>query len=155
MITTNELELTLEDHQKAKTELSFLLEIFADTIVELMGGATATVGRLAGCHMAEKLPVYLPNPTPENVLEAVREHLSSGYDISIRHDDSGAELTFGQCAIRDILKERNIAVGGDLCKVFHFTLAGIANQLLGKAAKGSIVTPGDERCVTRIDIRGA
>jgi hypothetical protein len=48
MITTNELSLSLEDHAKAKTEISFLLEIFADTIVELMGGATAAVGRMAG-----------------------------------------------------------------------------------------------------------
>lgn len=155
MITTNELELTLEDHQKAKTELSFLLEIFADTIVELMGGATATVGRLAGCHMAEKLPVYLPNPTPENVLVAVKEHLSSGYEIALQFDDEGAEVKFGRCAIRDILNERGIAVGGDLCKVFHFTLAGIANQLLGKAAKGTIVAPGNEQCVTRININNA
>ena len=152
MITTNEIELTLADHQKAKTEISFLLEIFADTIVELMGGATATVGRLAGCHMAEKLPVYLPNPTPENVFAAVQEHFSSGYEISVKHDDKGAELTFGRCAIREILKERNIAVGGDLCKVFHFTLAGITNRLLGKGAKGLIVTPGNQQCATRIDI---
>ena len=151
MITTNELSLTLEDHGKAKTEISFLLEIFADTIVELMGGATATVGRLAGCHMAEKLPVYLPNPDLESVMAAVTEYLSDGYDIAVEYEEDAAQLTFGRCAIRDILKERKIPVGGDLCKVFHFTLAGIVNQLLGKGAKGSIVTPG-EKCVTRIDV---
>ncbi len=152
MITTHELNLTLEDHAKAKTEISFLLEIFADTIVELMGGATATVGRLAGCHMAEKLPVYLPHPTLDNVLAAVTEHLSSGYDIEVRRDEEGASLTFGRCAIRDILTERKIPVGGDLCKVFHYTVAGMVNQLLGKGAKGSIVTPGGDRCLTRVDV---
>lgn len=151
MITTNELALTADDHRKAKTEISFLLEIFADTIVELMGGATATVGRLAGCHMAEKLPVYLPNPTLENVMTAVTDYLSSGYDLNVELDEEGASVTFGKCAIRDILVERNIPVGGDLCKVFHFALAGIVNQLLGKGAKGKVVTPG-QRCLTRIDI---
>ncbi len=151
MITTNELSLTMEDHQKAKTELSFLLEIFASTITELMGGATATVGRMAGRHMAEKLPVYLPDPTLPVVLDAVVEHLSSGYDIAVSIKEDGADLTFGRCAIRDILVERNLPVGGDLCKVFHFALAGIVNQLLGKGAKGVIVEAG-ERCLTRVEI---
>lgn len=151
MITTNELNLTLEDHQKAKTEISFLLEIFADTIVELMGGATATVGRMAGRHIAEKLPVYLPNPDLESVMLAVKEHFASGYDISFKCEEDAAELIFGRCAIRDILKERGIEVGGDLCKVFHYALAGIVNQLLKKGAKGIIVTPG-EQCVTRVEI---
>jgi hypothetical protein len=152
MISTNEINLSLEDHAKAKTEISFLLAIFADTIVELMGGATATVGRLAGCHMAEKLPVYLPNPDLETVLAAVIEHLSSGYEITAKQDEAGAELTFGKCAIRNILRERSIPVGGDLCKVFHFTLAGIVNQLLGKGTKGTIVTPGGQRCLTRVNV---
>jgi hypothetical protein len=101
--------------------------------------------------MAEKLPVYLPNPDLKSVMAAVDEYLSSGYDIAIQYEEDAAVLTFGKCAIRDILKERNIPVGGDLCKVFHFTLAGIVNQLLGKGVKGSIVTPG-EQCVTRVDV---
>ena len=152
MITTNELSLTLEDHQKAKTEISFLLEIFASTIVELMGGATRTVGRMAGRHMAEKLPVYLPNPTLESVLSAVAEHYSAGYDIQYKCDENAADLTFGRCAIRDILKERNLEVGGDLCKVFHYALAGVVNQLLDRGAKGVIVKPGNDTCLTRVEL---
>ena len=151
MISTNELGLTLEDHQKAKTEISFLLEIFAATIVELMGGATRTVGRMAGRHMAEKLPVYLPDPTLESVLSAVSEHFSSGYDIKFTCQKDVAELTFGKCAIRDILRERNIEVGGDLCKVFHYALAGIVNQLLNRGAKGVIVKPR-EQGLTRVEL---
>ena len=50
---------TLDDHQKAFTEISFLLHIFAATVDELMGGATAPVGRIAGRRAARKLPLHL------------------------------------------------------------------------------------------------
>jgi hypothetical protein len=39
--------LTMEDHQKAFTEVAFLIDIFTSTIDNIMGGATASVGRIA------------------------------------------------------------------------------------------------------------
>ena len=50
MNESGELELSLEDHQEAFSEVSFILDIFAATPSELMGGATASVGRIAGRH---------------------------------------------------------------------------------------------------------
>ena len=37
--------LTLEDHKAAFTEVAFLIDIFAATIDNIMGGATSSVGR--------------------------------------------------------------------------------------------------------------
>ena len=152
MIETGELQLTAEDHEKAFTEVSFLLEIFADTITDLMGGATATVGRIAGRHIAEKLPFYLPNPTTEAVLEALVQHMRDGYQITYTCDPEGADLTFGHCAICDVCRARNQELGGDLCKMFHYSIGGIVNQLMDKPVKGSIEKTGDT-CVSRLTIR--
>lgn len=62
MNSAEEPTLTLADHQAAFVKVSFLLEIFAATVHDLMGGATDSVGRIAGREMAKKMPVYIPNP---------------------------------------------------------------------------------------------
>jgi hypothetical protein len=65
--------LTEDDHRQAFTEVSFLLDIFASTIDDVMGGSTATVGRIAGRKMARKLPIYMQRPSPSEALAAFSE----------------------------------------------------------------------------------
>jgi hypothetical protein len=42
------LDLTPQDYQKAYVEVAFLLDAFASTIDNIMGGNTTPVGRIAG-----------------------------------------------------------------------------------------------------------
>ena len=152
MIPWTELELTMEDHRKAFTELSFLLEILIGTIGDLIGGATATVGRTAGRHMAAKLPIYLVDPTIEQVLEALADHWHEGFDFSFTCDDGSADLSYGRCAIREVCANRSLKPGQDLCKMFHFFMAGMVEQLLGVPIKGRIISAG-ETCRSHLEER--
>lgn len=75
---------SVEEHRLAFIEVSFLLSIFATTVHDMMGGATAPVGRVAGRQAAAKLPVHLPEPTPAAVLEVVKEQLKPAFAIEGR-----------------------------------------------------------------------
>ncbi len=73
MITTSELQLTAEDHDKAFQEVCFLLDIFVDTIEQFVGKSMPALAVAAGRKMAGNMPIYLTEPTPENALaELVR-----------------------------------------------------------------------------------
>ncbi len=150
MTGNDDLQLTLEEHGEAMTEVCFLLDAFASTIHGLMGGATAPVGRIAGRHMARKLPVYLPEPTLETVLECVAGQFRSGYEMSPRCLERGAEIVFGRCTMREVCRERSLQPGGDLCRLFHYYLDGIVNELLERPVKSELATTGDS---CRIDIQ--
>ena len=145
-------ELTVEDHRKAFTEVSFLLDIFSATMDNLMGGATASVGRIAGRHMAKNMPVYLAAPNLPEVLAAVADHMKAGFDISFRCEGSGAELTFGRCVIREVCHARGLPLGGELCRLFHYYTDGIVNELCLRPAKSALVASG-ENCRTRMEVR--
>jgi hypothetical protein len=154
MIEQSELGLTLEDHQKAFTEVSFLLNIFAVTIEELMGGGAPTVGRLAGQHIARRLPIYQPHPTPESVVLAVAEQMSSGFEMSCKFDAEGADLNFERCAVRSVCQERQQEIGGGICRLLHFAIGGMVNELLGRPVRARIIEAGKKVCKTRLDFGG-
>ena len=144
--------LTVEDHRKAFIEVSFLLNIFATTVQDLMGGATAPVGRIAGRQAAAKLPVYLPEPTLDKVLGELSGRLARGFEISYRVTGRSAEVSFGRCAIRDACRAQGLAPGRELCSLFHYYLDGMVNGLLHRPVKSSLSETG-ERCTTRLETR--
>lgn len=147
-----ELELTSEDHQKAFTEVSFLMEIFILTMKDVVGAGTASVARNAGKQMSKKLPIYLGDkPSMEEVMRPVLEHLSAGFEIDMKTQGNVAELDFGRCAIRDVCKNRGIPPGGELCKVFHGFLAGIANELSGRPVRTVKMEAAAARCACRME----
>jgi hypothetical protein len=160
---------TLEDHERAFTEVSFFLEAFAATVGDVMGGATASVGRSAGRCTARKLPVYLPAPTLESVLEAVAGRLRKGFEIEAERgdgsadgsaagsragagDDSGARIRFGRCAIREVCRTRGTPVGGELCRIFHYYLDGVICELACCPTR-SHLEPGEEACRVRLETK--
>ncbi len=145
-------ELTEEDHDKVFTEVCFLLDIFASTIDDVMGGSTATVGRIAGRRMARKLPIYLPHPSPSEVLSAFSEHMKAGFEISHRDGDGSLLISYGRCAIREVCRQRGIPTGGSLCKLFHEFTDGVVNELSSRPTKATILRSGDT-CETRMDTR--
>lgn len=141
---------TPEEHRQAFTEVSFLLDIFATTVDDLMGGATASVGRVAGRHMARKLPLAIP----EQTLRAAAEALAGYGELGVR-PAAGAEdglLTFEDCAVRRVCRARGREPGGDLCRLFHFYLDGVLDGLTGRPVRSAIESAGD-RCAIRVATR--
>ncbi len=148
-----ELRLTVEDHDKAFTEVSFLLDIFVNAIGDVVNKSGPALGLAAGRHMGRKLPVHLADPKMESVLEAVAKGLASGFAIDYKCSGSGADVGIARCAIRDVCAARKIAVGGEMCRMFHYYLAGIATELLGgRAIRATEATVGD-RCAFRLEAR--
>lgn len=135
------LDLTQEDYQKATIEVAFLLDAFASTIDNIMGGNTAPVGRIAGRDTAKKLPVNLDSdPTLKDVIFALRERMHAGFDFDL----DGENLCFKTCIIREMCGVRKIETGGALCQLFHSYFDGIVNGLLCRPVKSKIVSVGNE-----------
>lgn len=134
------LDLSPEDYQKAKTEVAFLLDAFASTIDNIMGGNTAPVGRIAGRDTASKLPVHLEDPTLQDIIATLREQMKAGFDFSL--DNNG--LLFKSCIIREMCAVRKIETGGALCHLFHSYFDGIINGLLCRPVKSTFVSVGEE-----------
>lgn len=137
-------EITLEDHRKAFGEVAFLMDTFTATIDNIMGGATAPVGRIAGREMAKKLPVHLGNPSFEEALTVIAARISAGFQFRLVGGDGEQELVFDRCVLRDVCAVRGIPSGGALCRLFHSYLDGILNELLCRPVKSEIVTCGDQ-----------
>ena len=134
------LELTPEDYQKAYVEVAFLLDAFAGTIDNIMGGKTAPVGRIAGRDTARKLPLDLSEPTLQEVITALSEQMQAGFEFSLDQDT----LLFKKCILREMCRLRNIEPGAALCRLFHAYFDGIANGLLCRPVKSKIISVGDE-----------
>ncbi len=132
--------------------MSFLLDIFARTVADLMGGATASVGRIAGRHFARKMPVYLDSPSLSEVLDVFSAHLRKGFDIQHATTESGVELTFERCAMRDVCRSRGAKPGGEVCRLFHMFVDGVVNELYARPTKSTMTSTGD-RCVARMEVR--
>ena len=134
------LDLSQEDYQKATIEVAFLLDAFASTIDNIMGGNTAPVGRIAGRDTAKKLPISLADPALEDIIAALREQMQAGFDFSL----DGESLKFKSCIIREMCNVRRIETGGALCHLFHSYFDGIVNGLFCRPVKSTIVSVGTE-----------
>lgn len=145
-----ELTLTLEDHQRAFTELSFLLEMLVRTAGEVVGKSMPSLGTNAGRQMGRKLPVLLAEPDLEAVLRTAAEALAAGFELSGARAGSGADIRVGRCVVRDVCRQRGLQLGGELCKAFHCYLAGMMAQLLGKPVRQGAFTAGQE-CALRLE----
>jgi hypothetical protein len=143
---------TTEDHEKALVEVAFLLNIFATTINDLMGGATSSISRISGRSMARKMPVYLKDADIQQILTAIAEELKGGFEISSTCNHNSAEMSFNKCAIRKICETRNIELNGPLCKLFHYYLDGIVNDLYFRPAKSMITSTG-KKCQAHLELK--
>jgi hypothetical protein len=134
------LDLSTEDYQKATVEVAFLLDAFASTIDNIMGGNTAPVGRIAGRDTASKLPISLSDPTLQDVIAVLSQQMQAGFDFALDSDG----LHFKSCIIREMCVLRKIETGGALCRLFHSYFDGIVNGLLLRPVKSTIISVGDE-----------
>jgi len=153
MIERTELTATLDEHQKAFTEVSFLLDVLAETITQVVGNSTASLGISAGKHMAKKMPIYLDKPSFEEVLTALIQKMQNGFEITFQRDEGGASLEFGRCSIGDVCENRSLERGGKLCSLFHYYFAGMCAELYGKPVRASKAAAGSDKCSLRLDAR--
>lgn len=137
-------QVTLEDHVNAATEVAFLLDIFAATVDNIMGGATASVGRIAGREMARKLPVHLTNPTLDEVVAILNSRMQAGYVFRLEGEGTERSLVFDHCVLREVCAQRGLAMGTALCRLFHAYLDGILNELICRPVKSEVVSWGDQ-----------
>ncbi|MBT1074155.1 hypothetical protein [Geobacter grbiciae] len=144
MSTATTEQVTLEDHVNAATEVAFLLDIFAATVDTIMGGATASVGRIAGREMARKLPVHLTNPTLEEVVEILASRMKAGYQFRLEGEGTERTLLFDHCVLREVCAKRGLTMGTALCRLFHAYLDGILNELICRPVKSEVISCGDQ-----------
>jgi hypothetical protein len=152
MSARQELTLTMDDHRAAFTEVSFLLEIFATTVSQLMGGATASVGRIAGRHFARKLPVTLVDPTLEQVVQTLADYVRKGTDMAFTRTDTGVDLSISRCSMRNVCRSRHAELSKNVCQLYHMFLDGVVNELYSRPAKSTITETG-ETCRAHMEVR--
>lgn len=142
--------LTDADHDNAMKEVAFLVDAFASTIDNVMGGATGPVGRNAGRDMAKKLPLHLGDPTLAQTLGVLNERMKSGFDAAVISADGNiADTAVGTCFIRDLCAGSGKKIGGPACKLYHAYFDGIVNELMHRPVKSEIVEVGPS-CRVRI-----
>ena len=154
MITENELNLTPEDYDKAFTEVSFLLDMFVETITVFVGKSTPSLAVAAGRKMAANLPVYLTDNNPEKVIqELVRVFSIQELELSGYFDGTEAVITINQCPIGSVCENRKMEIDGQTCQMFHYYIAGIVAELVGMPVRPRTVSTG-EQCTFNLVFSG-
>jgi len=144
MINTNELSLSSQDYEAAFTEVSFLLDMFIDTIEVFVGKSTPALAVAAGRKMAANLPVHLVEKTPVEALqELVRVFRIQQMQISGEFEGPKAVVKLAECPIGSVCRNRNMELGGQACQMFHYYIAGIMAELTGLPARPQVIEIGD------------
>lgn len=150
MITSNELNLTTEDYDKAFTEVSFLLDMFVDTIETFVGKSTPSLAVAAGRRMAQNMPIHLEDPTPAAALaEFIRVFRNQQMEINGHVDSGEAVVSLCHCPIRSVCLQRNMEIDGLTCQMFHYYIAGILAELTGAPVRPKTVETG-ESCTFKL-----
>lgn len=144
MIANSELRLTSEDYDKAFTEVSFLLDMFVDTIGVFIGKSTPSLAVAAGRKMANNMPIHLTQPNPENALdELIRVFKIQQMEIEGHFDSGEAVISINHCPIRSVCLQRNMPIDGPACQMFHYYIAGIMAELAGCPARPKTISTGE------------
>jgi len=141
---SNELTLEARDYDMAFTEISFLLDMFVNTVVTFVGKSTPALAVAAGRRMADNMPVHMTEKTPEVALqELVRIFRIQQMEIDGRFDGPEAAIIINHCPIRSVCLQRNMEIDGPACQMFHYYKAGILAELAGCPARPKTVATGE------------
>lgn len=144
MMPTSELNLEAKDYDMAFTEVSFLLDMFVETIVTFVGKSTPSLAVAAGRRMADNMPVHMTEKTPEVALqELVRIFRIQQMEIDGKFNGPEAEITINHCPIRSVCLQRNMEIDGQACQMFHYYIAGILAELAGCPARPKTISTGE------------
>lgn len=153
MIDCIELTQTMEDHDKAFIEVSFLLDMFVDTIEAFVGKSTPALAVASGRKMAKNMPIYLEEPNGAMALSEMVRVFSEGFDINGSFEGKEAIITVNQCPINSVCQARNLELDGPTCQMFHYYLAGIMAELTGSPARPTTIAAGDS-CTFKLAFSG-
>lgn len=153
MIDTIELTQTMEDHDKAFVEVSFLLEMIVDTIAAFVGKSTPSLAVAAGRKMAKNMPIHLDEPDAKAALSEMIRVFSEGFDITGEFSGKEALIDIDQCPIRAVCLERELPIDGPICSMFHYYIAGIMAELTGSPARPATISAG-EACLFKLSFSG-
>ncbi len=143
MSGNNELTISSEEYDKAFTEVSFLLDMFVDTIGVFVGKSTPSLAVAAGRKMAANLPIHLSQATPETALaELVRVFRTQQMEIEGRMENGQAIFSLQDCPIGSVCKNRQMELDGQACQMFHYYIAGIMAELTGVPARPKTIEVG-------------
>lgn len=146
-MNNNELSLTTEDYDRAFTEVSFLLDIFIETIVTFVGKSTPALAVAAGRKMAANLPVHIQEGSVEEALgEVIRVFRIQQMEIDGAVEGSAAVIELTDCPIGSVCNNRGHELGGEACRMFHYYFAGIMAELVGRPARPKTLTIGRQCC---------
>ena len=144
MIDRSELKQTMEDHDKAFIEVSFLLDMFVETIETFVGKSTPALAVASGRKMALNMPIYLDEGAGgAAALEELVRVFSEGFDIAGSFEGKEATIAIDHCPIYAVCKERNLEVNGSTCQMFHYYIAGIMAELTGSPARPKTIEAGE------------
>lgn len=145
MITSNELTLVPEDYDKAFTEVSFLLDMFVETIEAFVGKSTPSLAVAAGRKMARNMPAHMEQQTPEAALaEFVRIFRIQQMEVTGEFNGKQAVITIDHCPIRSVCLNRGMALDSSICQMFHYYVGGILAELAGCPARPKTVATGEQ-----------
>jgi hypothetical protein len=147
-----ELNLSIEDHNNATIEISFLLNLFSKAISEIIGNAVSSIGISSGREFAKKMPILFDSTNMKDSIDKLTKYLQGGFDISSELSENQINFTFSRCALKNICQLKKDDLGGYLCKLFHLYMNGIIIQITKKNLKMAIIKTGDECCVNHIMI---
>lgn len=144
MSVNTELSLTTEDYDKAFTEVSFLLDMFIETIVTFVGKSTPALAVAAGRRMAANMPVHLLGNSPEEALqEVVRVLRIQQMSIDGQFEGGKAVISIDECPIGSVCRNRKMELDGQACQMFHYYLAGVMAELTGRPTRPTTLAAGN------------
>ena len=153
MIDCIELTQSMEDHDKAFIEVSFLLDMFVETIETFVGKSTPALAVAAGRKMAKNMPIYLDHPDGKSALDEMIRVFSEGFEISGHYEQKEAIIAIDHCPIYSVCHERGLELNGATCQMFHYYIAGIMAELTGSPARPTRVEAG-QRCTFSLQFSG-
>lgn len=139
------VEITPEDWEEARHDVSRCLVGLADTIESTIGRGYKTLGRQSGVLAAAHLPEMYEDPGLEKVLAALQKRFRNCFDFDFEISEGQARLTFKPCGLCRVVEDAGQKVGeAVLCHLFHEYWAGLVTTFVGKKHQCRVTDAGAE-----------
>jgi 2-oxoglutarate ferredoxin oxidoreductase subunit delta len=139
------VEITAQDWEEARHDVSRCLVGLADTIESTIGRGYKALGRQSGVLAAAHLPEMYEEPGLEKVLAALQKRFRNCFDFDYEISEGQARLTFKPCGLCRVVEESGQKVGeAVLCHLFHEYWAGLVTTFVGKKHQCRVTEAGAE-----------
>ena len=137
------VEITPEDWEDARHDVSRCLIGLADTIESTIGRGYKALGRQSGVLAAAHLPEMYEDPGLEKVLAALQKRFRNAFDFDYEISEGQARLTFKPCGLCRVVEDAGQKVGeAVLCHLFHEYWAGLITTFVGKKHQCRVTEAG-------------